>query len=779
MRYHYRIAILLLCIGLLACLLHAAESVRSPTASAAAEPLFRSSRANLNLIQYIDPFIGTGGHGHTFPGPCVPHGFVQLSPDTGRAGWDWCSGYHDTDTSIMGFSHTHLSGTGCTDLGDILLMPYTGNWKVEAGTRDRPDTGYRSVFSHADEKTGAGYYSVTLKSYNIDVKLTATTHCGFHRYIFPESDQSDVILDLAHGISNHTTESRIEILGKNGIRGFRRVHGWASDRYVYFYVEFSKPFYQFATVIDNIIHTNVPVAYHKSKDFKTWDEAKNLKALLRFRTKAGEVIYVKIGLSAVSEENALNNLKSEIPGWNFEKIRTKAADAWESEMDKIVVQGGTDAQKRTFYTALYHALLQPYLYTDDNGEYRGMDNKIHTATNFTYYTLFSLWDTFRAAHPLYSIIEPGRNLDYVKTFLTMYDQIGRLPRWELHANDTFTMPGYHSVPVIADAYLKGYGQFDIHKAFQAMKDTADKDEGNLHWYMKYGYIPYDKANHSVSITLEYAYDDWCIAQVAKRLGYNDDYERFITRAQYYKHVFDPTIGFMRGKDSNGNWRPDFNPSAVSLGTGDFTEGNSWQYTFYVLQDIDGLVQLMGGDKKFSAKLDELFNQPTPKADRDVSGLIGQYAQGNEPSHHLACLYDYVGQCYKTQQRVREIMALYSDERDGLPGNEDCGQMSAWYVFSAMGFYPVNPADGKYAIGSPVFKRVTINLPNGKQFVVKAHHVSGENEYIQSSRLNGKTYSRSYITHADITNGGQLAFVMGKSASHWGCAERESPVSEIK
>ncbi|HEX2982798.1 MAG TPA: glycoside hydrolase family 92 protein, partial [Ignavibacteriales bacterium] len=437
-----------------------------------------------------------------------------------------------------------------------------------------------------------------------------------------------------------------------------------------------------------------------------------------------------------------------------------------------------------FYTSLYHALLVPYLFTDANGEYKGMDNKIHKAEGFKYYTLFSLWDTFRAAHPLYSIFMPEENNDFVKSMIAKYDEAGRLPVWELHSTETWCMIGYHSIPVIADAYLKGYGNFDIEKAYKAMKESAEDSIRGLKYYKRYGYIPYEMENNSVSITLEYAYDDWCIAQVAKKLGKQDDYEHYTKRALYYKNMFDVSTGFMRGKDADGKWRKDFNPFNVSiLGKGDFTEGNSWQYTFFVPQDIHGLIDLYGGAKNFTAKLDDMFNQ-APVNDNeqslDVSGLIGQYAQGNEPSHHGAYLYNYGGEAYKTQARVKNIMTtMFTDKRDGLCGNEDCGQMSAWYVFSALGFYPVNPADGVYVIGSPVFDKAELTLSNGKKFSVTAKNVSDKNIYIQSAELNGKPYNYSYITHKDLLKGGELVFVMGSEPSNWGCAEGERPVSAIK
>lgn len=725
---------------------------------------------NKNLSRYIDPFIGTGFHGHTFPGPCLPFGMVQLSPETGTEHWDWCSGYHDSDSSIMGFSHTHLSGTGGADLGDIMLMPYTGEWKTEPGSKEKPSEGYRSVFSHKDEKASAGYYSVVLKSYGVLAELTATKRCGFHKYSFPASDKSNIILDLDHGISDKTSEAWFEVVGKDCVRGLRKSEGWAPGHYVYFYAKFSKPVKEFAAVIDGKIGNGLTKA-----------EGKSVKALLRFNTKANEAVYVKVGISAVSAENARLNLEKEISGWNFDQVKTAAAKAWDKELEKVVAEGGTAEQKRTFYTALYHAFLVPYLFSDVNGQYRGMDNKIHKADGFDYYTLFSLWDTFRAAHPLYSILTPERNNDFVKSMIRMYEEGGRLPVWELHSNETWCMIGYHSLPVITDALLKGYGNFNSEKAYEAMKATADDTIRGLKYYRQYGYIPYEKENNSVSVTLEYAFDDWCLAQAAKKLGKTEDYKRFLSRALYYKNLYDSGTGFLRGKDTLGNFRKDFNPLNVSIwGRGDFTEGNAWHYAFFAPQDINGLMELHGGAEKFAAKLDDLFNQPAVNDNEhslDVTGLIGQYAQGNEPSHHVAYLYNYAGEAYKTQERLRNIMStMFTDKRDGLCGNEDCGQMSAWYVFSAIGFYPVNPASGTYVIGSPLFDKVAIKMANGKKFIINAHSNSPDNKYIQSAELNRKPYNNSFITHQDLLKGGELKFEMSSMASKWGSAVNERPVS---
>ncbi|MHC1736660.1 MAG: GH92 family glycosyl hydrolase [Ignavibacteriaceae bacterium] len=724
-----------------------------------------------NLSKYIDPFIGTGFHGHTFPGACLPFGMVQLSPDTDIKEWDWCSGYHSSDSSIMGFSHTHLSGTGAHDLGDILFMPYTGDWKILPGRKSNPIEGYRSLFSHEDEKAEAGYYSVFLKSYKIKVELTATKRSGFHKYTFPKSDKSNIIIDLNHGIFDKTAEARIEKVDDQTIKGYRKSKGWAQHT-IYFCAVFSKPIKEFAVVNEQKIIQNEIIA-----------EGKDIKALLRFSTDKDEIIHVKVGLSPVSSENAMENLYAEIGNNDFIAIRKAAFDEWNSQLQSVEIETGSEEKKRTFYTAMYHAQLVPYIFTDINRQYMGMDNKVYKAEGFDYYTLFSLWDTYRAAHPLYSIIAPEYNNDFVKSLIAKFEESGRLPVWELHSSETWCMIGYHSIPVIADAILKGYGNFDIQKGYIAMKNSAEDSIRGLTDYKKYGYIPFDKLNNSVSITLEYAFDDWCIAQVAKKLGYSDDYKLYLRRAMYYKNIFDVKTGFVRGKDSNGNWRENFNPMSVSiLGKGDFTEGNAWHYTFYVPQDLTGLIELIGGREKFASKIDSIFVQPAVNDNEhslDITGMIGQYVHGNEPSHHIAYLYNFAGQPFKTQEKVSYILKnLYSDKRDGLCGNEDCGQMSAWYIMSSIGFYPVNPASGEYIIGSPIFDKVTINLSNSKKFIIKAINVSDKNIYIQSAKLNNKDYAKSFITHEQVVSGGEIVFIMGDKPSKWGTAIEDCPESVI-
>lgn len=702
-----------------------------------AEPAF----AQRDLTQYVNPFIGTAGHGHTFPGAIVPFGMVQLSPDTRLTGWDGCSGYHYSDSKIYGFSHTHLSGTGISDYGDILLTPTVGRT-------------YSGRFQHQNETATPGYYSVRLDNENILVELTATARAGMHRYSFPRTEDAHIIIDLAH--RDKVIDSGLRITSKTTVVGWRRSQAWAKNQVVYFALEFSQPF-----------------AAHDSTDT-------DLKTYFRFDTRAGARVLVKVGISAVDTTGALKNLHTELNHWNFDKVKFDAKAAWNAELNKITVNGGSVSQLTNFYTSLYHVMTAPNLYMDVDGRYRGRDFKTHAAEGFSNYTVFSLWDTFRAAHPLYTIIDRKRTLDFIKTFLVQYEQGGRLPVWELAANETDTMIGYHAVSVIADAAVKGIDGFDLNKAFEAMKQSAEfREHRGLGAYITNGFISTEDERESVSKVLEYAYDDWCIAEVARMLGKTADHERYSARAQSYKNVFDRATGFMRPR-SNGNWVEPFNPREVTFA---FTEANSWQYTFFAPQDISGLVALMGGRAQFARKLDQLFNadsRTTGREQVDITGLIGQYAHGNEPSHHMAYLYNYVGQAWKTQSRVRQIMdEFYKPEPDGLIGNEDCGQMSAWYVLSAAGFYPVTPGSTVYAIGSPLFPEVRFNLENGKSFVVRAVNVSDRNVYVQSATLNGKAYNKSFLLHDDLLAGGELVFAMGSRPNvTWGVGIGNEPVSRI-
>lgn len=710
---------------------------------------------DVDLTRYVDPFIGTGGHGHTFPGATLPFGMVQVSPDTRLTGWDGCSGYHYTDNLIYGFSHTHLSGTGISDYGDVLFMPMIGLHSLDAIGKNQNGRGYADTFKHENESASPGYYRVKFDD-GLLVELTATKRVGFHRYTFPEhTDVGNVILDLTH--RDRVLDSYLRIVDKQHIEGFRRSTGWAKNQIVYFAASFSRPFQSVATTGDQ-------AELHGS----------NVKAAFRFDLP--DKILMKVGISSVSIDGARKNLLAEIKHWDFDKVRTDATNAWNQELNKIQIAGGTEAQLKTFYTALYHADLTPNLFMDVDGQYLGRDFKIHKTQDFDYYTVFSLWDTFRAAHPLYTIIDQKRTTDFINTFLAQYREGGRLPVWELAANETDTMIGYHAVSVIADAVSKDIKGFDRDLAFEAMKHSAELKHFGLGSYIDRGYIEMEDERESVSKTLEYAYDDWCIAVVAKALGRQDDYGRYMRRAQSYKNVFDRDSGFVRPR-TNAGWLTPFDPREVNS---NFTEANSWQYSFFAPQDISGLIKLMGGEAKFSLKLDQLFNaesKTTGREQADITGLIGQYAHGNEPSHHIAYLYNYAGQPWKTQYRVRQIMDdFYKAMPDGLIGNEDCGQMSAWYVLSAAGFYPVTPGSPSYAIGTPLFPELRLNLENGKSFIVKAHNISAKNFYIQSAKLNGSPYRKSYLAQGDLMSGGELVFEMGdKPNTTWA---REAPLSEI-
>src|ERR1051325_5859983 len=719
-----------------------------------------------DLTRYVDPFIGTGGHGHTFPGATRPFGMVQLSPDTRLTGWDGCSGYHYSDSIIYGFSHTHLNGTGISDYGDILLMPTVGEAFLNALNKGSPDKGYASRFQHANEKASPGFYSVKLDDDDVFIELTATARAGLHRYTFPATNEANIILDLTH--RDEVLDSGLRITGDNTIVGWRRSKGWAKNQIVYFAIEFSQMMSSYGIAVDDKLVPNLREAH-----------GKNIKAYFRFDTRRVRQVLVRVGISAVDTNGAWLNLASELNHKTFETVKAEATAEWNAQLNKIAVSGGTQAQLTTFYTALYHALLTPNLFMDVDGRYRGRDFEIHKANDFTNYTVFSLWDTFRAAHPLYALIDQKRTRDFIKTFLVQYEQGGRLPVWELAANETDTMIGYHAVSVIADAAVKGIDGFDLREAYAAMKHSAELKHYGLGPYIERGYIAMEDERESVSKVLEYAYDDWCIAQVAHLLGEKEDYERYLTRAQSYKNVFDRSTGFMRPR-SNGNWIEPFDPREVTFA---FTEANSWQYMFFVPQDISGLMKLMGGRGQFARKLDQLFaadSRTTGREQADITGLMGQYAHGNEPSHHIAYLYNYAGEPWKTQARVRQIMdQFYKPTPDGLIGNEDCGQMSAWYVLSAAGVYPVTPGSRVYAIGSPLFPEVRFRLENGKSFTIKAHDVSDRNVYIQAATLNGKPYAKSFLSHDDLMAGGELVFQMGPRPNrHWGTGVGNEPESHI-
>ncbi len=711
-------------------------------------------------VEFVNPFIGTNAHGHTFPGATMPFGMVQLSPQTRLTGWDGCSGYHYSDSVIYGFAHTALSGTGASDYGDILIMPLIGEPVFS-------NTQYASSFRKENEAACAGYYSVFLDKPGVKAELTATTRAGYHRYTFPASNLSKFIIDLSH--RDKVLDSWIEVVSDTEIRGMRRSTKWAKDMRVYFYIQFSKPFAWYGIAINNELTGNQTIA-----------NGTNLKAFLGFETASNEVIEIKVGISAVDEVGAKNNLSAEIPGWNFDEIRQQASDAWNKKLKVIEVKGGNSEQLTTFYTALYHVFLQPNTYFDVDRRYRGMDQNIHEATDFDNYTVFSIWDTYRTWHPLMTILDPALANNFVKVFLDMYEKGGLLPVWELAANETFCMIGYHSVSVIVDAWMKGLRDFDPNQALEAMIHSANQNHFGLKSYRQYGYIAGDKEHEAVSKTLEYCYDDWCIAQFAKDIGRQDVYDEFLKRAQYYKNIFDPSTGFMRPK-LNGNWLTPFNPTKVDW---NFTEANSWQYSFYVPQDVSGLIGMHGGKQNLERLLDELFETSDTMSGRhqsDITGLIGMYAHGNEPSHHMAYLYNFVNKPWKTQMRVRQIMDnLYSHQPDGYCGNEDCGQMSAWLVMSAMGFYPVTPGNPEYIIGTPWFPEMIINLDDGNSFKINAKDVSKRNFYVQSVKLNGQKFASSFISHKDIMSGGKLEFVMGSKPNHkWASTDENVPETAIR
>ncbi len=719
-----------------------------------------SNSQSINFTKHVNPFIGTDGHGHTFPGATLPFGMVQLSPDTRVEGWDACGGYHYSDSLILGFSHTHLSGTGVADYGDILFTPSTGELKDGAFSK-------KSLFSHKTERASPGYYAVRLKSFNILAELTATKRVGVHRYTFPKTDSANIVIDLVHGLGpDKVIDSKIEFSDLTEVAGYRRSEGWAKDQRIYFVAKFSKPFKAFGIVENDSI----------TPYFPEW-KGTNLKFFMRFKTERTESLVVKVGLSSVSIEGARKNLEKEMPGWDFDKTRREAEQAWEKELSKIQIEGGTQEQLTTFYTALYHAMLAPNIFSDVDGKYWGMDKKVHTASGFDMYTVFSLWDTFRGEHPLLTIIDQKRTLDFVKSLLAKFDESGTLPVWELASNETWCMIGYHSVPVIVDAYMKGINNFDAEKAMKAMLASANANRYGLEHYRTHGFIPGEKESESVSKSLEYIYDDWCIAQFAKSLGKNDVAEEFKERSQYFKNVFDASTGFVRAR-VNGMWATPFDPTSVTF---HFTEANSWQYNFFAPHDVEGMMELMGGANGFVSMLDSLFgssSKMTGREQSDISGMFGQYAQGNEPSHHVAYLYNYAGKSWKTQQTVRMIMdSLFTEKPNGLCGNDDCGQMSAWYVMSALGFYQVCPGEPTYTIGSPLFKKATISLENGKKFVIQANENSSKNMFIQSASLNGTEISSSFFSHDELMNGGTLQLNMASRPNElWGTEVKRSLAS---
>ncbi|MGZ3924069.1 MAG: GH92 family glycosyl hydrolase [Flavisolibacter sp.] len=726
------------------------------------------TNTDASLTQYVDPFIGTGFHGHVFMGANVPFGAVQLGPVNMSQGWDWCSGYHYSDSTLVGFAHTHLSGTGIGDLGDITVMPVVGNTRMSKGTVGDQQSGYYSLYSHDEETATPGYYSVRVKRYNVKAELTASERVGFHCYTFPASQDSKIIIDLESGIGwDSPVKTFIQRVNDTTISGYRFSKGWANDQRVFFTAIFSKPIKTFS-VFDST-----------SNLAQTSGTGRRLRGVASFTTSDNEQVLIKVGISPVSIENAAANIKAEIPGWDFRGIISEANAKWNEQLGRIRVKTNDAARLRTFYTAMYHTMIAPSIYNDHNGDYRGTDKMIHTKAPFTNLTTFSLWDTYRATHPLYTIIEADKVNDMINSMLMIYKQQGKLPIWHLMGNETNTMPGYSSVQVVADAYLKGFRDFDTSLAWQAVKTTSMLDERGLKYVKTLGYIPADSMVESVALGLEYSIADASIALMAKKMGKTSDYKYYSKRGAYYKNYFDPSSTFMRGRVNKTEWRTPFSPFESKHRRDDFAEGNAWQYTWLVPEDVKGLIKLLGGEKRFVQKLDSFFlakGDMGKEASSDITGLIGQYAHGNEPSHHITYLYAYAGQPWKTAEKVRYILdSFYTDKPDGLIGNEDVGQMSAWYVLSSIGFYQVHPAKGLFVFGSPVMDEVSLQLPRGKRFHILVKDNSSANKYIQHILLNGKNYTNSYITYGDIMKGGELVIQMGSAPSKtWGVNPSDRP-----
>lgn len=717
---------------------------------------------------YVNPFIGTGGHGHTFPGAILPHGMIQPSPDTRIDGWDACSGYHYSDSLINGFSQTHLSGTGCADYGDFLLMPTSGGQIIDNQTDTLQNRPFASSFSHADECAEPGYYSTFLGRYGIKAEVTATERAALYRFTYSEGKEAGMILDLDYSIQNQTNlDMRIEVQGDSAIRAYKRTGAWAADQQLSMYAKFSKPF-ACRIINDTIIDS-------KGRDFV------RCKALLRFPDIAdNEELLVKVGISAVDWTGAEKNVLSEIPSWNFDQVRAFARDKWNDYLSTIDIEADNDTDKTIFYTAMYHAAVSPNLFMDVDGRYLGMDRKPHQGDPAKpVYTVFSLWDTYRALHPLLTIIDPELNNDFINSLLLKHEEGGLLPMWELAGNYTATMTGYHAVSLMADAVNKGIADFDVKKALRAGLRTSVWDTAGIiapepvrkalmpkskEYKNSLGFIPWDKEYESVAKGLEYAYDDWCISQLANAAGDSQTAESYKIKGLAYRQYFDPVTRFMRGKDERGRWHEPFNPRSSNHRADDYCEGTAWQWTWYVPHDVDGLMDLMGGRDKFVEKLDSLFTADSTLegevVSADISGLIGQYAHGNEPSHHIIHLYNYAGCPWRTQELIDKVLKeQYRNDTDGLSGNEDCGQMSAWYILNALGFYQVCPGKPEYSIGRPWFPKASVHLPNGKSVDIEVKNFSKENKYIKSVKLNGKPLKEPFFSHSDLQNGAVFEYEM--------------------
>jgi predicted alpha-1,2-mannosidase len=738
-----------------------------------------------DLTSYVNPFVGTKNMGHTFPGAAAPFGMVQLSPETNQEPYAidgkynpetyrYCSGYQFEDQTIFGFSHTHLSGTGHSDLGDFLIMPTTGTLNLDPGKADTPKSGYHSQFSKNTEKANPGFYEVMLDDYKIKAELTATERVGFHKYTFPKSSESHIILDLMSNIYNYDSKNVwtfVRVEDDQTVVGYRETTGWARTRKVFFAMKFSKPFKSYGRKrYEKVEYNGFYRKFNENENFPEF-AGRQMRAYFNFDTTENEAILIKFALSPTSTAGAMKNLDAEIPGWDFNQIKKETSDKWQKELSKIEVETINENDKKTFYTAMYHTMMSPVLFEDVDGKYLGLDQNIHESEGFTNYSIFSLWDTYRALHPLYNIIQPKRNNDFIHSMMVHHDQSVHkaLPIWSHYANENWCMIGYHAVSVLADAVAKNTTDANLNQMLAASISSSNlKYYDGIEYYLKYGYVPEDKSDASVSKTLEYAYDDWAIAQIAKKIGDKETEAEYLKRSENYKNVYNPKSGFMHPKLADGTFKKEFDPMDTH-GQG-FIEGNAFNYGLYVPQNVPEMIKMMGGKSKFSKHLDEIFT--TEIADKYIEkneditrdGIIGNYVHGNEPGHHIPYLYNYTNDAWKTQERVRNIMRkMYSSGVDGLCGNDDAGQMSAWYIFSALGFYPVLPGSDEYQFGSPLVKSAKINLENGKTLVIKTENQSEKNVYVSKIIVNGKEVKNHILKHADIANGGEIIFTM--SAKH--------------
>ncbi|MCG6188917.1 GH92 family glycosyl hydrolase [Maribellus maritimus] len=734
-----------------------------------------------DLAQFVNPMVGTKNMGHTYPGATTPFGMVQLSPETNIEPYSidgeyngetyrYCSGYQYDDHTIFGFAHTHFSGVGHSDLGDFLVMPTTGDLVLNPGEVNNPGSGYHSQFSHETETAEPGYYKVHLEDYDIKAELTASDRVGFHQYSFPASEDAHIILDLVYNIYNYDEKNVwtfIRVENDSLVTGFRQTKGWARNRKVYFAMAFSKPFETYGhKKYDKLTYNGFYRRFEEEENFPEM-AGRNIRAYFNFKTQKDEKIKIKFALSSVSTEGAIKNLRAEIPGWNFKQIKEETRQRWNRELAKVQVETSTPEEKQTFYTAMYHSMLSPIIYEDVDGRYLGLDQNIHQSEGFTNYTIFSLWDTYRALHPLFNIFHPQKNNDMVKSMLAHQEQSVHhmLPIWSHYANENWCMIGYHAVSVIADAVAKGNTDADLNKTLDACISTSNVGYFNgIDEFVRNGYVSEEKSDYSVSLTLEYAYNDWCIAQIAQKLGKTEVYNQYLKRSENFKNIYDKEIGFMRPKLKNGEWRKNFDPMDTH-GQG-FIEGNAWNYGLYVPHEIDTMIEMMGGKEKFAQSLDKIFTTEIAEKyienNEDITrdGIIGNYVHGNEPGHHIPYLYNWTGQPWKTQERVRMIMkTMYSSKEDGLCGNDDAGQMSAWYIFSSLGFYPVLPGADEYSIGSPMVKKANLYLDNGKTLVINTKNQSPENVYVEKVEINGKKIDGLTLKHSDIMNGGEIKFYM--------------------